>query len=170
MDQKRANHGLHGLHAAGLSVCRRPCRRVSPRRLRGGPRQQPGGSPEDEQPAKPAIGQESYSQGGEDLAVRFFLHHRGIGQLAPQQGTVRLGTNLQVAYFDQLRGQLNDEATVQENVGDGYDTIQINGQSRHIIGYLQDFLFSPERSRTPVRFLSGGQPIITSYTTPRTTG
>lgn len=80
-----------------------------------------------------------------------------IGQLSPQQGTVRLGTNLQVAYFDQLRGQLNDEATVQENVGDGYDTIKINGQSRHIIGYLQDFLFSPERSRTPVKFLSGGE-------------
>lgn len=80
-----------------------------------------------------------------------------LGQLPPQQGTVRLGTNLQVAYFDQLRQQLNDDKTVQENVGDGYDTVQIGGQSRHIIGYLQDFLFSPERSRTPVRFLSGGE-------------
>jgi ATP-binding cassette subfamily F protein uup len=80
-----------------------------------------------------------------------------LGQLTPQSGTVRLGTNLQIAYFDQLRQQLNGEASVQENVGDGYDTVQMNGRSRHIIGYLQDFLFSPERSRTPVRFLSGGE-------------
>jgi ATP-binding cassette subfamily F protein uup len=80
-----------------------------------------------------------------------------LGQLAPQAGTVRHGTNLQIAYFDQLRQQLNSEASVQENVGDGYDTVQMNGRSRHIIGYLQDFLFSPERSRTPVRFLSGGE-------------
>jgi ATP-binding cassette subfamily F protein uup len=80
-----------------------------------------------------------------------------LGQLAPQSGTVRLGTNLQIAYFDQLRDQLNVEASVQENVGDGYDTIQLDGRARHIIGYLQDFLFSPDRSRTPVKFLSGGE-------------
>ena len=80
-----------------------------------------------------------------------------LGQLEPHSGTVRLGTNLQIAYFDQLRHQLNLEASVQENVGDGYDSVQINGASRHIIGYLQDFLFSPERARTPVRFLSGGE-------------
>ena len=80
-----------------------------------------------------------------------------LGQLAPQSGTVRLGTNLQIAYFDQLRGQLIDDKSVQENVGDGYDTLQINGQPRHIIGYLQDFLFSPDRARTPVKFLSGGE-------------
>ncbi|MEX2172994.1 MAG: ATP-binding cassette domain-containing protein [Pirellulaceae bacterium] len=80
-----------------------------------------------------------------------------LGQLQPQAGTVRLGTNLQIAYFDQLRQQLVEDATVQDNVGDGYETIQFAGGSRHIIGYLQDFLFSPERARTPVRFLSGGE-------------
>ncbi|HEY2838555.1 MAG TPA: ATP-binding cassette domain-containing protein [Pirellulales bacterium] len=80
-----------------------------------------------------------------------------LGKLAPQTGKVRLGTNLQIAYFDQLREQLNDDASVQENVGDGYDTVQVGGKPRHIIGYLQDFLFNPERARTLVRFLSGGE-------------
>ena len=80
-----------------------------------------------------------------------------LGQLQPQAGSVRLGTNLQVAYFDQLRQQLNDEASVQDNVADGYDTVQIGGCSRHVIGYLRDFLFSPERARMPVKFLSGGE-------------
>ena len=80
-----------------------------------------------------------------------------LGELAPQQGKVRLGTNLQIAYFDQLRQQLNEEATVAENVAGGNDTVQINGQSQHIIGYLQNFLFAPERARSPVRFLSGGE-------------
>jgi ATP-binding cassette subfamily F protein uup len=80
-----------------------------------------------------------------------------LGKLPPQQGTVRLGTNLQIAYFDQLRQQLDEEKSVQENVGDGYDTIQFGGGRRHVIGYLQDFLFSAERARTPVRFLSGGE-------------
>jgi ATP-binding cassette subfamily F protein uup len=80
-----------------------------------------------------------------------------LGLLQPQQGTVRLGTNLQIAYFDQLRQQLDDNASVQDSVGDGYDTLQINGQSRHVIGYLRDFLFSPERARTPIRYLSGGE-------------
>jgi ABC transport system ATP-binding/permease protein len=80
-----------------------------------------------------------------------------LGKLAPQSGTVKLGTNLQIAYFDQLRQQLDDDKTVQENVGDGYDTIQFGGGRRHVVGYLQDFLFSPERARTQVRFLSGGE-------------
>lgn len=80
-----------------------------------------------------------------------------LGQLQPQAGSVRLGTNLQIAYFDQLRQQLNEEASVQENVGDGYDSVKVGDSSRHIIGYLQDFLFSPERARTAVRFLSGGE-------------
>ncbi len=80
-----------------------------------------------------------------------------LGQLPPDKGTVRLGTNLQIAYFDQLREQLDEEATVQENVGQGYESIQVGGTSRHVIGYLRDFLFSPERARTPVRFLSGGE-------------
>ncbi len=80
-----------------------------------------------------------------------------LGQLAPTTGTVRLGTNLQVAYFDQMRAQLDENATVAQNVGDGYDWIEFNGNKRHIYGYLQDFLFTPERSRTEVRFLSGGE-------------
>src|SRR3989440_7809931 len=80
-----------------------------------------------------------------------------LGQLQPQAGSVRLGTNLQIAYFDQLRQQLNDDASVQDNVSDGYDTVRIGGGSRHVIGYLRDFLFSPERARLPVRFLSGGE-------------
>jgi len=80
-----------------------------------------------------------------------------LGQLEPQAGSVRLGTNLRIAYFDQLRQQLNDEASVQDNVADGYDTVRIGDSSRHVIGYLQEFLFSPERARLPVRFLSGGE-------------
>lgn len=80
-----------------------------------------------------------------------------LGQLPAQRGEVRLGTNLQIAYFDQLREQLDDELTVQAQVGDGSDSVQIGGTSRHVIGYLQDFLFSPERARTPVKFLSGGE-------------
>lgn len=80
-----------------------------------------------------------------------------LGTLEPTAGTVRRGTNLQIAYFDQLREQLDDEATVAANVGDGYDTVQIGGVPRNIIGYLQDFLFTPERARTLVKFLSGGE-------------
>ncbi len=79
-----------------------------------------------------------------------------LGQLAPQSGKVRLGTNLDIAYFDQLREQLDEDRTVQDNVGDGYDTVGTENK-KHIIGYLQDFLFSPERTRTLVRFLSGGE-------------
>ena len=89
---------------------------------------------------------------GKTTLLRIFL-----GQLPPQSGKVRLGSNLQIAYFDQRREQLDDERTVAENVADGYDTVPGGGAPRHIIGYLQDFLFSPERARTPVRFLSGGE-------------
>jgi ATP-binding cassette subfamily F protein uup len=80
-----------------------------------------------------------------------------LGQLAPGKGSVRLGSNLQVAYFDQLRGQLDEEKTVAENVGQGYDTARTGGRKRHIIGYLQEFLFTPEQARMPVRYLSGGE-------------
>ncbi len=79
-----------------------------------------------------------------------------LGGLEPQEGTIRHGTNLEVAYFDQLKATLDEEKTVQKNVSD-YDMIPIDGQSRHIIGYLQDFLFPPERSRSLVKFLSGGE-------------
>ena len=79
-----------------------------------------------------------------------------LGGLAPQEGTVRHGTNLEVAYFDQLKAALEEEKTVQQNVSE-YDTIPINGQARHVLGYLQDFLFAPDRSRSLVKFLSGGE-------------
>jgi len=80
-----------------------------------------------------------------------------LGQLAPGKGKVRLGTNLEVSYYDQLRQQLDEEKTVIENVCPGGDTVTINGKPRHIIGYLQDFLFTPDRARTPVKVLSGGE-------------
>ncbi len=80
-----------------------------------------------------------------------------LGQLQPTTGTVRLGTKLEVAYFDQLREQLDENKTAQENVGEGKQTLLINGQERHVLGYLQEFLFSPERARTLVRYLSGGE-------------
>lgn len=79
-----------------------------------------------------------------------------LGGLEPRSGTIRRGTNLEVAYFDQLKATLDDERTVQQNVSE-YETIAINGQHRHILGYLQDFLFPPERSRSLVKFLSGGE-------------
>lgn len=80
-----------------------------------------------------------------------------LGKLQPQEGSVRLGTNLDIAYFDQLREQLDENQTIEENVGDGNDVIMINGSKKHIYGYLQDFLFTPERSRTQIKFLSGGE-------------
>lgn len=80
-----------------------------------------------------------------------------LGRAEPQSGSVRLGTNLQVAYFDQLRSQLDEEASVVDNVGQGRDFIEINGGRKHVIGYLQDFLFTPDRARTPVKALSGGE-------------
>ncbi|MDD2366959.1 MAG: ATP-binding cassette domain-containing protein [Desulfuromonadaceae bacterium] len=80
-----------------------------------------------------------------------------LGELEPQKGEIKLGTRREVIYFDQLREQLDINKSVQENVGEGNDTLIINGQPRHIIGYLQDFLFSPERARTPVNILSGGE-------------
>jgi len=80
-----------------------------------------------------------------------------LGELQPDQGTVRLGTNLELLYFDQLRGQLDPDQTVQQNLAGDQDTVLVGGQSRHVIGYLQDFLFSPDRCRTPVRILSGGE-------------
>lgn len=80
-----------------------------------------------------------------------------LGDLAPTQGTVEHGTRLEISYFDQLHAQLDEEQTVQENVGEGNDTLLINGQRRHVLGYLQDFLFPPDRARSQVKFLSGGE-------------
>ena len=80
-----------------------------------------------------------------------------LGQLEPTAGKVKVGTNLQIAYFDQLRQQLEEEETVQQNVGGESDSVVINGVKKHVLGYLQDFLFPPERARTQVKFLSGGE-------------
>ena len=80
-----------------------------------------------------------------------------LGKLKPDSGTVRLGTNLEVVYFDQLREQLNENQTIAENVGEGSDALVINGARKHIYGYLQDFLFTPDRARTQIKFLSGGE-------------
>ncbi|MEY1662689.1 ATP-binding cassette domain-containing protein [Isoalcanivorax beigongshangi] len=80
-----------------------------------------------------------------------------LGQLTPDAGTVTLGTQLDVAYFDQLRGSLDEERTVLENVTEGSDILTINGQPKHAIGYLQEFLFEPARARQPVKALSGGE-------------
>ena len=80
-----------------------------------------------------------------------------LGELPADSGSVRLGTNLQLIYFDQLRETIDQTKTVVENVGDGQDTLQINGRTKHVYGYLQDFLFAPERARRPARYLSGGE-------------
>ena len=80
-----------------------------------------------------------------------------LGKIEPDEGDVKLGTNLQIAYFDQLREVLDDEASVIDNVGDGYSTVMINGRSKNIMGYVQDFLFAPDRARMKVKYLSGGE-------------
>jgi ATP-binding cassette subfamily F protein uup len=80
-----------------------------------------------------------------------------LGRLAPDRGRVRLGTRLEVAYFDQLRGALDPERTVQDNVAEGSDKVVIDGRPRHVISWLQDFLFPPDRCRQPVKALSGGE-------------
>jgi ATP-binding cassette subfamily F protein uup len=80
-----------------------------------------------------------------------------LGKLEPHQGKIRIGSNLAVAYFDQMKAQLDEEASVIDNVAHGRERIDINGKSKHIIGYLQEFLFSPERARSPVKSLSGGE-------------
>jgi ATP-binding cassette subfamily F protein uup len=80
-----------------------------------------------------------------------------LGQLEPQTGRVKLGTRLQIAYFDQLRAAIDEDASVQQNIAGENDTVLIDGTRRHIIGYLQEWLFSPERARTPARVLSGGE-------------
>jgi ATP-binding cassette subfamily F protein uup len=80
-----------------------------------------------------------------------------LGELAPQAGEVRLGTNLEIAYFDQHRTHLRDDLSALDNVSEGAEFIQINGARKHALGYLQDFLFSPERARAPITALSGGE-------------
>ncbi|WP_282040328.1 ATP-binding cassette domain-containing protein [Halomonas alimentaria] len=80
-----------------------------------------------------------------------------LGELEPSEGKVQFGTKLQVAYFDQLRAGLEPEKTVYDNVAQGSDRISVGGRDRHVMSYLQDFLFTPERVRQPVKALSGGE-------------
>ena len=80
-----------------------------------------------------------------------------LGELSPDKGAIKIGTNLNVAYFDQYRSALDEEKSVQDNVSGGKDMLDVGGKSRHVISYLQDFLFAPERCRQPVKVLSGGE-------------
>ena len=80
-----------------------------------------------------------------------------LGELPPDSGQVRLGTKISVAYFDQLRAQLDDEATLADTISQGSDYVEIAGQKKHVISYLGDFLFPPERARSPVKSCSGGE-------------
>jgi len=80
-----------------------------------------------------------------------------LGELAPTSGQMRLSARLEIAYYDQLRAALELEKTVIENLAEGREYIEINGERRHVMGYLQDFLFSPDRARTPMKALSGGE-------------
>lgn len=80
-----------------------------------------------------------------------------LGELEPDSGAIKRGTKLSTAYFDQMRGQLNPESTVIEAINQGSDFIEINGERKHVISYLEDFLFAPQRARSPVKSLSGGE-------------
>ena len=80
-----------------------------------------------------------------------------LGELEPNNGSVRLGTNLQIAYFDQMRTRLREDKSLIENIGDGQEYVVLNGEKRHVLSYLQDFLFSAERARGPISALSGGE-------------
>jgi ATP-binding cassette subfamily F protein uup len=94
---------------------------------------------------------------GPNGAGKTTLLHLLLGEFKPETGQIRLGTNLLPVYFDQQRTQLDGEKTVIDNLGDGSDFVEVNGQRRHIIGYLRDFLFAPDRARSPVSILSGGE-------------
>jgi ATP-binding cassette subfamily F protein uup len=80
-----------------------------------------------------------------------------LGEIAPDEGTVRVGTNLQVAYFDQMRAQLDPDKSLADTISPGSDWIEVNGTRKHVMSYLGDFLFAPERARSPVKSLSGGE-------------
>jgi ATP-binding cassette subfamily F protein uup len=94
---------------------------------------------------------------GKTTLLRLLLEAESPDGLRPGAGRIVHGTNLQVAYSDQLRAQLDENQTVVDNIAEGRDFVNINGGRRHVIGYLQDFLFTPDRARQPVRALSGGE-------------
>jgi ATP-binding cassette subfamily F protein uup len=89
---------------------------------------------------------------GKSTLIRLLL-----GQLAPTGGAIKHGTRLEITYFDQMRTQIDDDKTVADNIAGGNETVTIGGRTRHVISYLQDFLFEPDRARTPARVLSGGE-------------
>jgi len=89
---------------------------------------------------------------GKSTLLKLFL-----GQVQPDEGSVKIGTKMELAYFDQLRDQLDLNKTVIENMAEGREFITVNGRDRHVISYLQDFMFTPERTRQPVKALSGGE-------------
>jgi len=80
-----------------------------------------------------------------------------LGKLEPQSGSIKHGTQLEIAYFDQLRAALDPEQSAADNVSEGQDTLNINGVQKHIMSYMQDFLFAPDRARAPITALSGGE-------------
>src|SRR5690606_27274234 len=80
-----------------------------------------------------------------------------IGELAPDEGSVKLGTNLEIAYFDQLRRDIDESKTVMELIGEGREYITIDGRRKHVVGYLTDFLFTPKQAMTRIAALSGGE-------------
>ncbi|PQO41991.1 ATP-binding cassette domain-containing protein [Blastopirellula marina] len=80
-----------------------------------------------------------------------------LGQLKPDSGHVKVGTNVQIAYFDQLQARLDPEQTLRANIGEGNEFIHVNGKSKHVVGYLQEFLFSPDQANRAIKFLSGGE-------------
>jgi len=94
---------------------------------------------------------------GKTTLVRLLLEAATADSLKPQSGRIVHGTNLKIAYSDQLRAQLDDDATLADNIAKGQEFVTIQGGKKHIIGYLQDFLFAPERARQPVKALSGGE-------------
>lgn len=80
-----------------------------------------------------------------------------LGQMKSDQGEVKVGTNVQIAYFDQLQARLDPEQTLRENIGEGNEFVKINGKSKHVVGYLQEFLFTPEQANRAIKYLSGGE-------------
>jgi len=91
-------------------------------------------------------------QSGKTTLLRLML-----GELTPITGDVRLGTNLEIAYFDQMRNRLREDKSLVENIGDGQEYIELQGKKKHVLSYLQDFLFSADRARGPISALSGGE-------------
>ncbi|MEE9446613.1 MAG: ATP-binding cassette domain-containing protein [Arenicellales bacterium] len=94
---------------------------------------------------------------GPNGAGKTTLIHLLLGKLTPHSGDVKIGTNIEVAYFDQLRAQLDMDKTIAEFIGEGRDEITIGGHTKHVISYLGDFLFTPARARSPIKSLSGGE-------------